>query len=240
MCQWSMANLAILHKLLGEGLLDKGQVLDYLSYTTRVYQLIPSHDRVTVFFYDREYRRLQSMHRFRWGTDIPHIQMVYLKPRAARYLQQANTQPQGSGASTRGARNYASHTSSGKEICRKFNSRYGCTSCFEHACSFEHACRYIWKCGQKTLAGVEIDSIAMELRLPGDKLSLLKQELTDFGNRKRASKKQLQSLAGKLGWASTVVHGGRVFLRRIIDSITQLQHDWHNILIKGDIMQDIL
>ncbi|CAC5385695.1 unnamed protein product [Mytilus coruscus] len=80
----------------------------------------------------------------------------------------------------------------------------------------------------------------MELRLPGDKLSLLKQELTDFGNRKRASKKQLQSLAGKLNWASTVVHGGRVFLRRIIDSITQLQHDWHKILIKGDIMQDIL
>ncbi|CAC5420878.1 unnamed protein product [Mytilus coruscus] len=39
-----------------------------------------------------------------------------------------------------------------------------------------------------TFLGVEIDSIAMELRLPGDKLSLLKQELTDFGNRKRASK----------------------------------------------------
>ncbi|CAC5422626.1 unnamed protein product [Mytilus coruscus] len=102
MCQWSMANLAILHKLLGEGLLDQGQVLDYLSYTTRIYQLITSHDMVSVFFYDREYRRLQSMHRFRWGTDIPHIQMVYLKPRAARYSQQTNTQPKGSGASTRG------------------------------------------------------------------------------------------------------------------------------------------
>lgn len=37
-----------------------------------------------------------------------------------------------------------------------------------------------------------------------------------------------------------MVHGGRVFLRRIIDSITQLQHEWHTILIKGDIMQDIL
>ncbi|CAC5355477.1 unnamed protein product [Mytilus coruscus] len=36
-----------------------------------------------------------------------------------------------------------------------------------------------------TFLGVEIDSIAMELRLPGDKLSLLKQELTDFGNHKR-------------------------------------------------------
>ncbi|CAC5425464.1 unnamed protein product [Mytilus coruscus] len=92
---------------------------------------------------------------------------------------------------------------------------------------------------KKYFMRVEIDPIAMELRLPGDKLSLLNQELTDFGNRRRTSKKQLQSLAGKLNWASTVVHGGRVFLR-IIDSITQLQGDWHKILIKGDIMQDIL
>ncbi|CAC5397416.1 unnamed protein product [Mytilus coruscus] len=111
--------------------------------------LITSHDMVSVFFYDREYRRLQSMHRFRWGTDIPHIQMVYLKPRAAQYPQQTNTQPKGSGASTRGARNYASHTSSGKEICRKFNSRYGCTLA---SCKFEHACS-IFGCGQKHSAG---------------------------------------------------------------------------------------
>ncbi|CAC5373971.1 unnamed protein product [Mytilus coruscus] len=89
-------------------------------------------------------------------------------------------------------------------------------------------------------SSVELTSVVMELRLSRDELSLLKQELTEFGNRKRAMKKQLQSLAGKLNWASTVVHGGRVFLRRIIDSITQLQHDWHEVLIKWDIMQDIL
>ncbi|CAC5422338.1 unnamed protein product [Mytilus coruscus] len=485
MCQWSMANLAILHKLLGEVLLDHGQVLDYLSYTTRIYQLITSHDMVSVFFYDREYRRLQSMHRFRWDTDIPHIQMVYLKPRAARYSQQTNTQPKGSGASTRGggaeimrpippvakrfvgsltldmaallplpsefkskklgntvkplraldlhvwsqelandfdrefllngiefgfdiidcdqlpssiiSKNHPSaspnnplyekaHTQVLYEIeCGnyKFTSSDPCIispigvipkqdggirlihdcsrpkgssvnslvseiekqrfqtlddvaklvtkNCCMSKVDLKSAYRSVklsqrsqkvtgfnwtlydtkllfgsklapcifhrltqavrrmmsrrgftivaylddfflceqseFRCRQAlnslifllrelgfminwqkvvdpttklTFLGVEIDSIAMELRLPGDKLSLLKQELTDFGNRKRASKKQLQSLSGKLNWASTVVHDGRVFLRRIIDSITQLQHDWHKILIKGDIMQDIL
>ena len=53
-----------------------------------------------------------------------------------------------------------------------------------------------------TFLGIEIDSSTMELRLPADKLSLLRLELDDFKVRKRASKKELQSLAGKLNWAS--------------------------------------
>lgn len=90
-----------------------------------------------------------------------------------------------------------------------------------------------------TFLGIEIDSTAMELRLPGEKLSLLKHELAEFSKRKRASKKQLQSIAGKLNWASAVVHGGRVFLRRIIDAITPLKHDWHKAILHGEIWHDI-
>ncbi|CAC5380816.1 unnamed protein product [Mytilus coruscus] len=90
-----------------------------------------------------------------------------------------------------------------------------------------------------TFLGIEIDSTAMELRLPGEKLSLLKHELAEFNKRKRASKKQLQSIAGKLNWASAVVHGGREFLRRIIDAITPLKHDWHTAILHGEIWHDI-
>ncbi|CAG2196096.1 unnamed protein product [Mytilus edulis] len=42
-----------------------------------------------------------------------------------------------------------------------------------------------------TFLGIEIDSTAMELRLPGEKLSLLKHELAEFSKRKRASKKAI-------------------------------------------------
>jgi hypothetical protein len=87
--------------------------------------------------------------------------------------------------------------------------------------------------------GIEIDSSTMELRFPADKLSLLRLELDDFKVRKRASKKQLQSFAGKLNWASAVIRGGRVFLRRIIDCITSLKRNWHNILLKGEVLADI-
>ncbi|CAC5393969.1 unnamed protein product [Mytilus coruscus] len=63
--------------------------------------------------------------------------------------------------------------------------------------------------------------------------------ITEFKQRQRVSKKQLQSLAGKLNWASAVVHGGRVFLRRIINSFTCLRQDWHKIRVQGELLADI-
>ncbi|CAC5371544.1 unnamed protein product [Mytilus coruscus] len=80
-----MANLAILYKLLvlEEGHLAQNNILDYLSYATRTYQLFLFHDVTSVFFYDREYRRLQYLHKFRWGTDVPHIQTVFLKSKGS-------------------------------------------------------------------------------------------------------------------------------------------------------------
>ena len=82
--QWSIANLVILYKLLGEGkLLDQG-VIDYISYTTKVYQLTQRYENVSVYLYDREYRKMQAAHNFRWGTDIPHLHTMQLTPRAPR------------------------------------------------------------------------------------------------------------------------------------------------------------
>ena len=92
-----------------------------------------------------------------------------------------------------------------------------------------------------TFLGIEIDSIAMCLRLPDDKLIQVRQELSLFLNRKRASKKQLQSLAGKLNFcASVVVYGGRVFSRRIIDTINLLKEGRHKIKLSTSIKSDIL
>ena len=88
--------------------------------------------------------------------------------------------------------------------------------------------------------GIEIDSIVMCLRLPEDKLTQVRQELFIFLNRKRASKKQLQSLAGKLNFCASVVYGGRVFSRRIIDTINLLKEGRHKIKLSTSIKSDIL
>ena len=69
-----------------------------------------------------------------------------------------------------------------------------------------------------TFLGIEIDSIALCLRLPDEKLIQVRHELSLFLHRKRTSKKQLQSLVGKLNFCASVVYGGRVFSRRIIDT----------------------
>ncbi len=50
--------------------------------------------------------------------------------------------------------------------------------------------------------GIELDSVEMALRLPDEKLGQLTSELRMFLSRKRASKRQFQSLAGRLSWAA--------------------------------------
>ena len=87
--------------------------------------------------------------------------------------------------------------------------------------------------------GIELDSINMTLRQPHNKLDLLRLELQSFLNRKRASKRQLQSLAGRLSWAASVVRGGRVFLRCIFNQIAVLRHGSHRAQLSYDARQDI-
>lgn len=65
--------------------------------------------------------------------------------------------------------------------------------------------------------GVELNTLKCEMALPQDKLEDLHQLVTAFVAKRRATKKQLQRLAGKLNWACRVVYGGRTFLRRILD-----------------------
>lgn len=91
-----------------------------------------------------------------------------------------------------------------------------------------------------TFLGIELDSLDMTLRLPEEKLQGFHEELHSFLKRKRATKRQLQSLAGRLSWAAGVVKGGRVFLRRIFDKIRLLRHASHKTLISLDVRADLL
>ena len=55
------------------------------------------------------------------------------------------------------------------------------------------------------LLGIEIDSVAMELRLPAQKLERLHTEIRQWSQRKFCTKRELQSLAGSLQHACKVV-----------------------------------
>jgi hypothetical protein len=69
--QWSIANLAILYQLMADGKIQNASVIDYLSYATKIYQLCQRFEQSSVWFYDREYRRLQAQHGFRGEQMFP-------------------------------------------------------------------------------------------------------------------------------------------------------------------------
>lgn len=72
-------------------------------------------------------------------------------------------------------------------------------------------------CTSITFLGLELDSIAMEARLPADKLSFLRALLSDWVDRPSASLRDTQSLIGYLMFCSQVIPHSRTFLRRLLD-----------------------
>ena len=76
--------------------------------------------------------------------------------------------------------------------------------------------------------GIEIDTVAMVLRLPNDKLQRLKEHLQNWGDREFCARKELQSLIGLLNHACKVVRSGRAFLRRMIDTLHGRVRDPHS------------
>ena len=62
--QWSIANMAILYKLIGDGKRQGTSLLDYLSHTTKIYQLVQTFSLPSVLLYDREYKKVTIQYGF--------------------------------------------------------------------------------------------------------------------------------------------------------------------------------
>ena len=77
---------------------------------------------------------------------------------------------------------------------------------------------------QLTFLGIELDSVAQEMRLAADKLQSLRALLEAWEDKSRASVKlkELQSLIGILNFACAVVRPGRYFLRGLIAHMRQI------------------
>ena len=133
--QWSVANLSILYKLVNDNKLGGTALMDYLSYTTKVYQLVQRFGLVSVLVFDREYRKLQASMGFRWGTDVQHLHTLFLQPRD-KPAAQGNLPKKGMpNGQTAGKPN--KDKTKEKPICRTFNAQkdYSFSNC-----SFCHVC----------------------------------------------------------------------------------------------------
>ena len=90
-----------------------------------------------------------------------------------------------------------------------------------------------------SFTGIEIDSVAMELRLPGDKLGRLIAELSHWRKRKACKKKELLSLVELLAHACKVIRAGRSFLRRLIDLSSTAKRLDHFVRLGREARSDI-
>ena len=72
--------------------------------------------------------------------------------------------------------------------------------------------------------GLELDTEAMEIRLPHSKLVQLQAMLAAWRERKACKKRDLLLLIGILSHAAKAVRAGRTFVRRLIDLSTLVKH----------------
>ena len=135
--QWVIANTRIFHTLLFANKLPTPRdVKEYLAYTVKVMELAGKYEWVSVLKFDDEYRQLQATYAFPWSYDSPHLHEVALVPKP---LLPARPSSKPAGASNVPPSNsfLASHSSTGRPICRKFNTNQGCQ---RPTCSFLHLC----------------------------------------------------------------------------------------------------
>ena len=90
-----------------------------------------------------------------------------------------------------------------------------------------------------TFLGIILDTIRLELRLPGEKLERLIQQIRQWQGRKSCTKRELLSLIGQLQHACRVVTPGRTFLRRMINLSTTAHELHHHIRLNHGFRSDL-
>ena len=90
-----------------------------------------------------------------------------------------------------------------------------------------------------SFAGIELDTMRMEARLPDDKLEKCRTLISTFLRRKKVKLRELQSLIGLLNFACSVVVPGRAFLRRLIDLTKGVQSAHHFIRFNKSVKEDL-
>ena len=78
----------------------------------------------------------------------------------------------------------------------------------------------------------------MTVSLPQAKIDDLTDELNKMIASKKVTKRQLQSICGKLNYATQCIYGGRFHLRRLLDIICTLRKPWHRTRVTRDMLAD--
>ena len=88
--------------------------------------------------------------------------------------------------------------------------------------------------------GIVLDSVKLVLELPKDKLTQLYNSILAMSKKIKITKRELQSLIGKLSRATQCVYGGQPHLRRLIDRLSGSHGPWHKSRITSEMRADLI
>ena len=90
-----------------------------------------------------------------------------------------------------------------------------------------------------TFAGIELDTIKAEARLPLDKITKCVETIEGLLKRKKVTLRELQSLIGLLNFATSVITPGTAFLRRFYDLTQGVTSPRHFIRLRSEVKADL-
>ena len=88
--------------------------------------------------------------------------------------------------------------------------------------------------------GVSINCLDRTLSLPEKKLLETKDMIRRWSTLSKCTKRELQSLIGRLNWCARVVHGGRTFMRELINLLPRAKEPYHHIRLSRPAKNNIL
>ena len=89
------------------------------------------------------------------------------------------------------------------------------------------------------LLGVQLDTVTQEMRIDSSRLTEIINLLHTWSTKRRCTKRQLQSLIGKLHFICNVCRPGRTFLRRMIDVLCKANHPTHHLRLNRAFHMDL-
>ena len=85
-----------------------------------------------------------------------------------------------------------------------------------------------------------VNTARMSLSLPADKLAATLSVASSLLARRSCKVRHLQSLLGRLQWASRVVYGGKAFMRSLSDALVGARHPSHHVSISASMKADLM
>ena len=95
--------------------------------------------------------------------------------------------------------------------------------------------KVVYPCQRLIFLGIEIDTILWWLTLPERKIGEIRDVLQLCLRKNKLTKRELQSIIGKLNFACGVIYEGRTFLKRIIDFCNTLIKPNHRIRLNSGV-----